>query len=459
MNNNGENLNELIKDSSKRPSTLIQIMVNSLGKGRFLRQATVVGSGTVIGQMVLVGISPLLTRMFTPADFAVLAIFASIVSLVFIVATGRYELTILLPKKDAEAANLVVTSLILSLIVASLVVVATVFFGSTSLQYFGLTEQTWWIWFIAPTVAISSWRSTAMRWQTRKKRFSLLGVSSALGSTTTGLLQLIMGVLIFPTNGVILIIGNAVGRLVGFLLLLKSMFRDLWEARSEISILKAIEQGKKYWRFPVYLGPAGILSIAVDALPCLLIGAWFGIESLGFYALAERTVLMPGKMIGDSLGTVFFQRAAASKEDATRSKYLFRKLTLYLTLVAVFPATILFYFGSSIYGFIFGEQWTQSGHYVSILIFMAVAKFIVWPTRMLLQAIQSQRAALIWFITYIVLTCCALYYGKIMNDVNQAIIWYSSVSSAMYVLYWLISYCSVGAKKTVLSQVESNNVE
>ena len=63
-------------------------------------------TGTSLAQAIPIIISPILTRIYTPEDFGLLALFLSITNIIGSVANGRYELAIMLPKEDEDAINI-----------------------------------------------------------------------------------------------------------------------------------------------------------------------------------------------------------------------------------------------------------------------------------------------------------------------------------------------------------------
>ena len=85
---------------SRFPGRLLGI----LPKGRFARSVAVVTAGAALGQGLVLVSAPLLTRLYTPADFGVLAVYGSLVSLVAVVSAMRYELAIALPGYDKAVA-------------------------------------------------------------------------------------------------------------------------------------------------------------------------------------------------------------------------------------------------------------------------------------------------------------------------------------------------------------------
>ena len=77
----------------------------------FVRNAALLASSTVLGQGLVILVQPLLTRIYRPEDFGLLALYASILSLAAVVVNLRYEQTIQLPKEESEARNLLFLSL------------------------------------------------------------------------------------------------------------------------------------------------------------------------------------------------------------------------------------------------------------------------------------------------------------------------------------------------------------
>jgi len=69
-------------------------------KSEFSRNVLTPMTGTTITQAIPIAISPILTRIYTPEDFGVLALFVAITAIFGGIANGRYELATMLPKKD-----------------------------------------------------------------------------------------------------------------------------------------------------------------------------------------------------------------------------------------------------------------------------------------------------------------------------------------------------------------------
>jgi O-antigen/teichoic acid export membrane protein len=71
-------------------------------------------TGIVIAQALPLAITPILTRLYSPSDFGIFAIFVAIVGIFSVMATARYEQAILLPSSHDEAISLTALSVIIA---------------------------------------------------------------------------------------------------------------------------------------------------------------------------------------------------------------------------------------------------------------------------------------------------------------------------------------------------------
>src|SRR5690606_10051019 len=69
-------------------------------------------SGTAFGQLIPILISPILTRLYTPEEIGAYSIFFATSNILAIVATGRLEFAILIPKGRDESWDIAITSFI-----------------------------------------------------------------------------------------------------------------------------------------------------------------------------------------------------------------------------------------------------------------------------------------------------------------------------------------------------------
>ena len=97
-------------------------------KSEFNRNILTLMTGSTIANAIPVAISPILTRIYSPEDFGLLALFLAVTTIFGTIVNGRYELAIMLPKKDEDAINIVALGfVIMSLITLILFVIVIIF--------------------------------------------------------------------------------------------------------------------------------------------------------------------------------------------------------------------------------------------------------------------------------------------------------------------------------------------
>ncbi|MFX0203658.1 MAG: lipopolysaccharide biosynthesis protein, partial [Candidatus Hodarchaeota archaeon] len=182
-------------------------------KGRFFRGVAVIAGGTALAQLLGVAASPILTRLYLPKDFGVFAIFSSYLGMLRVAASYRYEMSIPLPTKDSDAANLLVTStaftgfncLLLSLLIFAF---GASFVSLTNTDPFGP-----YLWLLPIGFLGVGLYQNFSYWAIRKKYYTILGRTKATRSIFQIGSQLLLG--LFKTGPFGLLIGHIIGEAGG----------------------------------------------------------------------------------------------------------------------------------------------------------------------------------------------------------------------------------------------------
>ncbi|HIB85036.1 MAG TPA: translocase, partial [Chromatiaceae bacterium] len=188
-------------------------MIRSLKpKSEFSHNVITLMTGTTLAQAIPIAISPILTRLYTPEDFGVLALYMAVTALVSAIATGRYELAIMLPKNDVDAANIVALTITVTSMI-SLVTLSVVMIYNTEITLLlGNPEISNWLYIVPLTVFLTGVYQSLNYWSNRKKHYKRLSTSRVLQSGTGAGASLSMGGAGFSSGG--LIIGQIVGQSV-----------------------------------------------------------------------------------------------------------------------------------------------------------------------------------------------------------------------------------------------------
>ncbi|MBK6640490.1 MAG: hypothetical protein IPG39_04305 [Bacteroidetes bacterium] len=85
----------------------------------FARNVLTLFTGASIAQAIPILISPILTRLYPVSDFAVLTLITSLVTLLGILVSGRYEMAIMAPETDKDAKQVVFLTIMLSVVLSA----------------------------------------------------------------------------------------------------------------------------------------------------------------------------------------------------------------------------------------------------------------------------------------------------------------------------------------------------
>ena len=122
-------------------------------KSDFNQNVITLITGTTIAQAIPIAISPILTRINSPEDFGILSIFVSITAIFGSIANGRYELAIVLPKKDEDAINIFALGFIIVSCVSLVLLLLVVVFNGYCTTLLGNQEISFWLYFVPLVVS------------------------------------------------------------------------------------------------------------------------------------------------------------------------------------------------------------------------------------------------------------------------------------------------------------------
>jgi O-antigen/teichoic acid export membrane protein len=200
-------------------------MINKLKpKSDFSRNVLTLMTGTTIAQAIPIAISPILTRIYSPEDFGIFALYMSIVSIIATMATGRYELAIMLPKKDEDTLNIMALSIIIVFFVSFLTFLIVFFFNAQITDFLGNTAISYWLYLVPISVLLTGVYQSLNYWFNRKKVYKTLAKNRIIQSSTTSITNLSLGFAGVGSSG--LILSSVFGQGVVTALLSKFFFKN-----------------------------------------------------------------------------------------------------------------------------------------------------------------------------------------------------------------------------------------
>lgn len=415
------------------------LLNNKLPPGSFLRNVVTLMTGTTFAQALLILIAPILTRLYSPKDFGVLALYTSVLGILAVIACFRYEYAIVLPEKDEDAANLLVLSILICLGLSIIVFVLVALFKNKFATLLGAPELAFWLWFMPLSLLIAGLFQAFNYWSTRRKQFKRLAVRQITQSSVTAVTQISAGVTTSGAGGLIggQIAGQAVatGRLAG------QIWKD--EGKQLTSYISKKELKRMLFRykdFPLYSSWSGILNTASIMMPALLLGYFFTPVVVGFYALGHRVLNTPMSVIGGAVAQVFFPRATEARRIGELDRITFDifKQLLSIGLVPILLITIV---APELFAIVFGAEWYAAGEYVRWMGLWLLFVFISSPLSLLYAVQERQRAGLVMNLLMFSSRLIALVVGGLYGNalltialfgLTGAVLW---IINCMYIMY------------------------
>jgi len=365
-------------------------------------------------------VAPIVTRLFAPEAFGVAALFASITGIIVVVACLRYELAIMLPKTDEEAANLLGVNLFFVLIITGLSVLVIFFAEDAIVNLLNSPELKKYLWLIPISVFIGGTSMALNYWNSRTKHFGRLSITRVVSSITMQVIKLGAGFAGFVSGGVLIGTG-IIGGIVSTSILGGLIWKDDRQLfKASIRWQKMIAGLKRYRKFPAIDIWGGLLNTISWQLPALLLSSFFSPIIVGYYALGTAVISMPMNIIGGAIAQVFYQRACDAKNKEESSQVV---ENIYKRLVAIglFPILLLCIVGKDLFSVVFGHNWAEAGLYTQILAPWMFFTFISSPLSTLFLVFERQGSALIVHSTIFFTRLISLYIGGVLGNVYIAL--------------------------------------
>ena len=326
----------------------------------FLRHVLTLMTGTAVAQGVTFVMMIVLARIYTPRDMGLLATYVSVASILVAVAALRYDMAIMLPRKELEALSVARLGMVCLTVVSLLATAA-------SLPLSGLIERQWghevalWMPLVGLTTFLMSAVELFKYWFNRNSDYRAIAVNQAeqqIGLTSG---QLVLGMA--GMGGMAgLILGHTAGQIFAFVNLgrqAKPLWRRLPQGAPSLRWA-----ARRYRRMPLLNGPNAL----ADALRTngiqLLIGG-YSVASLGQFQMAWRYLDAPLILINGAVARVFFQKL--STIEPGRMRPLVRVTIKRAILIGLVPFALIYVLSPWIFPFFLGSQWTESGSFARAL--------------------------------------------------------------------------------------------
>lgn len=402
-------------------------------------------AGYASAQFIGILLSPIITRLYLPEHFGIMAVVISSVSVLHTISCMRYETAIVLPETDAKAHNLLSLCIIITLFFTFSLFIALPFLDDKVEAYTNVKNVKFFLYLI-PIGVFSSGMETAFRfWFTRKKNFPLLSKMRAVIPLTASGIKILAGV-VLGSSAAWLIIGDTAGMFVVFLILALSFAKSSYpEFKGSVTKQNMKAVAAEYKKFPIYNSATALMNEISVNLPAFLFAYFFSLEFVGFYSLAAKTLKKPIQLISNSVRGVFLQRYAEIQNKGKSSRSSFVKATLVLAAVGVLLFGIIAFSGKWVFALVFGAKWADAGvcaQYLSPWLFML---FINSPANQIILVKQKLSIYLVYQIMLLASRAAAIALGYFLfKEALLAVALFSGVGVVANLVLIFYAYLLTG---------------
>lgn len=395
-----------------------------LPQSEFVRNASILTIGSVIAQLLPFVVYPLIGRLYTPEQAAVLAAYTSLVSIIQVVSTCKYEGAILLAKKDVDAANLAVLALTICGIICVLVSIP-IFISPGAVNSMLKTDLGMLLYLVPISVFSISTFEVYNEWCVRNKYYKKLAVNKISNAFTVNGGK--VGAAYTPFHQVGLVVGDVLGRFATCVI----CFIRAWIA--DKAVFKQVtknglkDEALEFSRFPKYIVPGQLLNTLGASLPILIMGGYFAGEDIGLFSMALSIMYVPISVVGRSIRDVFRKKVRDTQDTDDSVRSFMSKMFGKIVLVSVFAALLLVWFLPFVFSFFLGEKWLLAGEYAQILTPLIVVNFISTCLDGVLLVAKKYKQIFWWQVMFCLCSVLPIVIGGVLDLGFRNTVWIYSL--------------------------------
>lgn len=444
-------------------------MLKNILKSEFSRNVMTLLTGSAIAQFIPLLLTPVLSRLFSPEEFGLFAFYYTLVSFFLVIATGRYELAILLPKKDKEAINVMGLAILLSGILSIFLLLALFIFKIPIQNLLGKPDLNQWLYLIPVCVFLGSGYKVLTYWSNRKKRFKGTSISVVTQATLRSSTVFYFGLLksgffglsvatitffkeIFHKSYAVpvgvtelgiagFILGYVIGFGSAFLTLIFAFIKNDRELLSQISRKQMKAMGIRYKKFPQINMFHAMTDEFKNSGVTLIISYVFSDIVLGLYSMTYRVLRAPLSVIGNSFSQVFLQKAAEMYANKQNYLPIIHKVTKKLATISLPFFILVMLFGPQIFEFILGDKWSTAGEYARYLSPWLFVQFVTAPITQIAVIIEKQKELfLVSLINNAIIIGSLVVGGFVFNNIliGFAVLSILQIIYSIYLYKWIL---------------------
>jgi len=422
------------------------------------KNMSILAIGVGGAQIISFAATPILTRMYLPEHFGILAIFVAVVGLIGPFNTLRYSVAIPLLKRDGIAINLLAATAFILFFVICIVTIVLMVYAREIFGFFSIASLFPYWWLLPIAVFGSGLYEILNSWSIRQKMFKAIAKTKITQTLSSSIIKIIIG--FFEAKSIGLLIGNVIATFLSALLLIGSNYTSMRLAFKHMRLQRILFLLKRYVEYPKYRVLSQFILVLALQAPLLFLAAFFGADTAGYFGLTMMVLSIPLALFGNTTGQAYYAEIAKIGRKKPHKIYAVTKdVVKRLFLFSLIPFLALLIYSPWLFYIVFGENWQESGVYASIMSFYMFTAFISAPLMNALSVFENQLVFLKLNLIRLSILIVLFFVSWLMNfDAIETIFCYSIVMSLYFIYLSYYIFKVIRSKITVGEDVVSKTL-
>lgn len=426
-------------------SVSLQRVFKKIRNSKYIHNFTALAGSEIVGQVIIIGVTPILTRVYSPAEFGQYEFFKTSALLLVVIGFLNYDASIYSSKNDKERINSVLLSVFVLFAICTITSIGLFIFNDFFVQVFQCKIKNGWFWTLPLYAFFAALTNLMLVVLTKDGSFKLISFIKIIVSILVASTQLFFGWLKWGYWG--LVYSTIIVQMIAFVLYLKPFYVHYKGDFKDLSFNSSKIIMKTYWRLPLIVFPGNFLNNLVQSLPVFFLGR-VDSQILGYYGLAQRVIGFPLKFLTAAIQSLYVKELTDEIEKTGIGVKAYRKNLKIYGIIAIVLISGLLIFTKPVLPLLFGNEWLLAVPYVLVLGFLFSVRFIFGGLSFVMVIGKAPKVDIFWqvffaiFVAFSFLVCEFLDASPLIT-----IMAYVLVGVFSYLIYGVLSYTIAKSSK------------
>jgi len=384
---------------------MFALLIKRFNKSPFYKSVAWVAGGTAAAQAITMLSAPVVTRLYTPSDYGILALFVAILGIMAPFSSLTYATAIPLAEDETLTHDLLMLCFLITLTISLFLGIIVFLFGSLVAMAFSVPDVASYLWLLPLCLLGTGLYEALSRWAIRRKYFKTIAMTGLSRGASGAGIKIGLGWLGIQPLG--LLLGLLASSVAGCSSITRKLIKED-QAFGHFSWRGMSYAAKRFSQFPLFRSWSRLLLGFNKQISVFFMAGLFGVEVAGLFGLANSMVNLPMGLLGESVATVFFGEIAGygkSRPDKIRALAMsvIKKTSLVGTITMV-PILIA---GPWLFSVVFGAEWAEAGVYARLLAISVVIRFASKPVQTCLVVFEMVGTQLLLNVIHLSLIAAA----------------------------------------------------